>query len=432
MRTLIYFLLAVLIYSGDPQSVYSQSNYHWRAEKRLTENFFDTNPQFMRVNNPYHYTYNIETMIFERRMSGSDSVSRITIVKVDTGGLTGDPVYISSGEFEDTNPYLCIGNLFYTGLYDHAFAVWETKRISGSHIAGAFYSADIGWHEPFIIDSSADCHNPIAVATDSINYSVVFESSGEIIYKEIQARTGSVSYFYNLTSQDTSYCNAPQISDKIENVKKQVTYQRRNSNSSYSVLKRNLYNSNLWSEPEVIAGNGDNRNRGYILSYIEDEPSFESDFSGKWNIYSFFNNSLYTIPEANDSADNTSLVRFFNNRVTLNGFLYSDAIAYREHYLNQDRIIFKSLYLPKDTVMLNGNVGNTTMTINNGLFYRNYNFLIWVIYNKDSSGNSSLYGKSVQVYNTGISGSGDIIPEIFHCRKITPIPLIPILLSDIP
>jgi len=379
----------------------------------------------MKVKFNYFHTYNIETLIFERRITSSDSVSRICIVKVDTGGLTGDPVYLSSGEFDDTNPYVCIWDYYFTGQYRYAFAVWESKRITGSHIAGAFYSADMGWHEPFIIDSSADCHNPIAVATDSINYSVVFESSGEIIYKEIQARTGSVSYFYNLTSQDTSYCKSPQISDRIENVKKQVSYQRMNSDSTYSVLKRNLYNGNIWSEPAVIAGNGDNRNRGYILSYTDDEPSFESDFSGKWNIYGFYYNTLYSIPEANDSADNTSLVRFFNNQITLNGSLYSDAFAYREHYLNQDRIILKSLYFPKDTVMLNGNAGNTKMTINNGLTYHNYNYLIWVIYNKDSSGNSSLYGKSVQVYNTGISGSGDIIPKDFSLSQNYPNPFNP-------
>jgi len=75
--------------------------------------------------------------------------------------------------------------------------------------------------------------------------------------------------------------------------------------------------------------------------------------------------------------------------------------------------------------MLNGNAGNTKMTINNGLTYHNYNYLIWVIYNKDSSGNSSLYGKSVQVYNTGISGSGDIIPKDFSLSQNYPNPFNP-------
>ena len=422
-KIILLLLLQIVLYS----TVKSQHSYQWSPERKLTEGYYDSNPDYIR--DKFNISFNnntFETLIFERKNSENDSVSRICVVNIDTSGITGNTVYISSGDFNDKNPVICIGDYYNHSIYKHAFAVWESQRDSLIYIVGCYFNINTGWQSPFIIDSSAQCHNPDVASIDSLNYSVVYESSNDIIYKEVNADTGIINYEYNLTDGEMSVCKTPKILENIFNIKKQVTYEKQNTDSTFHLYKRNLNFGNIWSNPEIVYGVGDVRNAGFMTTYVDEIPLFESNQSGYWNIYSLHDNSLITINDFNDSADNTSLQRFFNNLITLDGYIYSDAIAYKENYSGINRLILNSTYASqKDTVIISGDPDKTSMTMSNGIYFQNYDFLIWVIYNKDSSGRSSLYGKSVIVRNTGISETGNILLDRYSLSQNYPNPFNP-------
>ncbi|MEP7146320.1 MAG: hypothetical protein ABI792_04880, partial [bacterium] len=401
-----YLLLNIIILSLTNCEIFAQ--YDWSPERKLTTGFYDSNPGFINTEFYFYEYSNFDLLIFERKHSETDSLSQICVATIDTGGIRENTYYLSDGSYADKNPCIYKGNNGGSGLY-YALAVWESKRSEGSLIVGCLFDLRRGWGNPFIIDSTSDNHNPKLVSIDTINYSVVYQSGNDIIYRRIQARDNFTSYIFNLTSDDTSVCSNPEISSIQFSNKTQISYQHRRHDGNYSILQKTR-NSNVWTNAEVISDKGDNRTSEYLLNYIGYSPAFESNRNGNWNIYQLGKNGYNVLPDINDSADNTSLQRFFNNIVT-DGLIYSNAYAYKEEFLNEKRILFNNYGYPasRDTVIINS-IENTGLTINGGLKLPNYDFFIWVVYNKDSAGTGSLYGKSVRVINTSINETGVRIP----------------------
>ncbi len=421
MKHLIFVSIFLLIIKADEISA---QPYNWNPEKKLTEGYYDSDPKFIQLINQNYWNHNLDLLIFKRKNSLTDTLSGICAVKIDTGGINGVPFYLSNGTFSDINPDVCIGNCCIE--IRNALAVWESKRQEGSIIAGCYFDYNLGWGKTFIIDSSSDNHNPKATGITNTTYSVVYQSGNDIIYKEIDAVNSSTIYSFNLTSGDTSVCSKPEIGRKpgiLNNT--QITYQQKKSDGDFSVLRRIYTSNNIWSEPEILSDLGDNRTSVYLLGETEYNPGIESNRSGNWNSYWFRENGLEGLSNFNYDADNTSLRTFLNNRVT-SSFIYSNTYAYKEELLNQKRIILfnKDFSNDKDTVPINS-IENTGLTINAGLKYFNYDFLIWVVYNKDNDGLSSLYGKSVRVKNTGIIENNSFSPDKFMIYQNYPNPFNP-------
>ena len=149
--------------------------YNWNREKKLTNGFYDSNPDFIQIVNYLYSGYNFDFLVFERRNFESDSLSSICVVKIDTGGIQGIPYYLSEGTFADKNPDICIGNAWGGGI-DHSLVVWESKRPEGVMIAGSYFDIYTGWGKPFIIDSTSDNHDPKITGISNNIFSIVYQS----------------------------------------------------------------------------------------------------------------------------------------------------------------------------------------------------------------------------------------------------------------
>ena len=402
----------------------SAQPYPWNSEKRLTEGFYDSNPKFIQLINQIYYGYNYDLLVFERRNAINDSLSRICVVKIDTGGFQGVPLNFTDGTFSDRNPDICIGNCCLE--IRNSLAVWESKRPEGILIAGCYFDANIGWGKPFIIDSSSDNHNPKAAGITNTTYSVVYQSGNDIIYKEFDAVNIQTIYSVNITIDDTSYFSKPEISKKqFIGDNTQIIYQQKRSEGSNSVIRRKYTSNNIWTEPEIISDIGDNRASVFLLGDTGYNPGIESNRFGNWNIFWFNENGLEGLSIFNNNANNTSLRTFLNNRIT-SSFISFNTYAYKEEFSGENRIILynKVLSNDKDTVFINS-IENTGLTINNGLKYFNNDFLIWVIYNKEIGVLSSLYGKSVRAKNTGINEYNSFIPDKITLSQNYPNPFNP-------
>jgi len=418
---IIIFIFLICTSAGELLS----QPYNWNPEKILSEGYYDSNPKFIQIINHNYFNYYFDFLIFERKTSEQDSLSAICVLKIDTGGVLGIPVNLTDGSFVDRNPDICIGNEYGGGII-YSMAVWESKREESNMIAGCFFNINNGWSKPFIIDSSADNHNPKVAAISNINYSVVYQSGNDIIYKELNAEINQTNYYINLTSGDTSYCIKPELARRWGNSYIQISYQQKRADGNYSVIRRTGSSNYTWSNPEIISDKGDNRSSGFLIDYVGYNTAFESNLYGNWNIYCLRENQLDTLPNINKDAHNTSLSRFFDNRVT-DRLIYSHAFAYKEELSNEKRIILNSFGYPyyKDTVLINS-IENTGLTINSGLKYINYDFWVWVVYNKADSGKSSLYGKSVRVMNTGINEFINNIPDKITLYQNYPNPFNPV------
>ncbi len=422
MKNLIVF---VFVFICITTAEISAQPYNWKPERKLTEGYFDSNPNFIQIINHHYSNYNFDYLVFERKNFENDTLSSICVVKIDTGGIQGIPLFLSSGTFEDKNPDICIGNEWGGGI-NYSLVVWESKRPEGVMIAGRFFDINLGWGNSFIIDSSSDNHNPKISGINNTNYSIVYQSGNDIIYKEINTVNNQTTYRINLTSDDTSYCSKPEIARGFNISNIQICYQQKRTDGNYTVIRRTGSSNHIWSNPEIISDNGDNRTSGFLLYYVGYNTAFESNFNGNWNIYSLRENIIDTLPGINNDANNTSLKRFFDNRVT-DGIIYSHAFAYKEEISDEKRIILNSFGYPyyKDTVLINS-IENTGLTINGGLNYFNYDFLVWVVYNKTDSGKSSLYGKSVRVMNTGIKEINTNLPDNITLYQNYPNPFNPV------
>ena len=71
-------------------------------------------------------------------------------------------------------------------------------------------------------------------------------------------------------------------------------------------------------------------------------------------------------------------------------------------------------------------IENTELTINSGLNYINYDFFVWVVYNKLNNGSSNLFGKSVRTLNTDINESVTLLPGKIFLYQNYPNPFNPV------
>jgi hypothetical protein len=310
--------------------------------------------------------------------------------------------------------------------------VWERVENSRVNIYGSTYYNGI-WSNPYPIDTASGIKKTPSLsyntaANNNFLYSVVYEKDGDIIFKNYESVLNQVWNSINLTDSIPDVCRNPKVSATVGYNLIYVVYERQKANSDFAIYYKRA-NTSLVFTGDTIALRGNNRNPNFVNNYGSVNVAYESNFSGKWGIYE------YAFAAANQPS---TLIQspLFNYR-NLTNYLYPiitnnpNYSAMLTSYIIQRPFVTKifstvSLNFPMDSITVGDSSCKSVLTINNGLTRNNnWTIRVWMVFDKDSAGFSTLEARGKLVVVGSIRQIGSVIPDKYSLSQNYPNPFNP-------
>ena len=254
-------------------------------------------------------------------------------------------------------------------------------------------------------------------------------NTGDIIFKNYESVLNQVWNNMNLTDSIPDVCRNPKVSATNGYSLIYVIYERQKANSDFAIYYKRA-NTSLVFAGDTIALKGNNRNPNFVNNYGSTNVVYESNFSGKWGIYE------YSFSASNQP---TTLVQspLFNYR-NLTNYLFPiitdnpNYSAMVTSYIIQRPLvtkIFSTLQIlpPMDSITIGDSTCKSVLTINNGLTRNNtWTVRVWMVFDKDSAGFSTLDARGKLVVIGGINQIGTTIPDKYSLYQNYPNPFNPV------
>jgi len=418
---IILFLYSLFFQTGNLKA---QSS--WTPVKTITSGYADKNPKFGTKQNLGPYLYKWEFLVFERHINQS---ANICVLKLGPSGQIDSTVYITNDAYSNLNPSISYDDGYeWTGyIIKKSLILWEKNRNGRTDIFGCFYNIISGWGAPFPVDTSAgNKFHPHSVYLNNSNFALVYEKNNDIIYRNLNAETNAVTYDTNLTVNESAVCKNPFI--MLINLKTYVSYEKKKPNNENQIDIRISQSFRVWTAADTIAYAGNNVNSGFVKSANYAVSVFNSNRLGNYNIYgviNFYNNTrvqenLVTKPGTKNSNFDSFIYPIITDD---NGSLVFQAKAHIETK-DSVKIKFGSYFTEQDSIAVNDSNYSANLSMNKGMALGNF-AKIWVVFNKDSSAFSNLYGKSISVIISKIIKTGNEIAETFSLHQNFPNPFNP-------
>ncbi|MBS1516471.1 MAG: T9SS type A sorting domain-containing protein [Bacteroidetes bacterium] len=426
IRIIISFFLLSLISENCRSQI-----YQWNPLQKLTSGYTDRNPGFGTKQENYASLFTWEFLVFERH---SDTVSNICVLKMGTDGPVDSVIYLTNGNVINLNPSISYNSDFFSTVINNSLVLWETNRNGRWDIYASYYETATGWQTPFAVDTSeSDKHSARSVYINSTNFGVVYERDNNIIFKILDAANHTVSYDTNLTSVGNSVCGNPFITYS-PNPRFYVSYEKEKPDGKREIEVRKSTLQPNWTAPDTVAYAGDNINNGMVGYFGSPVNIFISDRLGNYNIYG----TAIDVFEAQkpvviDTAfQNFDFESYLFPIITDGGFFnYANAYIRKSDSI---KIIFSDYINQNDMEAVSDSSYNISLTMNRGMQIGNFDALVWVVFNKDSSGFTNLYGKSIRIIILDINKVSSEIPVTFKLYQNYPNPFNPVtkIKFDIP
>ncbi len=431
--SILVIIAVLLITTAKPDITYSQGNF-WQPPVRITNGYTDRNPAF-GTKTIYTMSFGtFEFLAFERHAA---PYSQICVFKIGLNGPLDSAFYLTSGNSLKRNPSVSYSR--YGSVINSSLIMWESNQNGRWDIYGRYYSGGV-WQAIRPIDSSAvNKSSPCSYAYDSVNYFIVYEKSGDIIFRHYNPSANTILFDTNLTANDPDPCFNPKImfhnNSNVNNGYKLVTYEKNKTNGQKAVIFKKAGILPVWTAPDTAAYIGDN-SASSLTSLLWSGSGafsiiFESNRTGKYNIYNTEiapngtkTQSLLTNYPNNGNYNRTKFYSLFYPIIT--DYLPVHVSAHIRKGLDSTKIMFDNhLGMLADSVTIGDTSKNIVFAMNNGLLAPNWFVHIWVIYPKDSAGFTKLYGKKKVFMLGGITRTNSEIPEKFSLSQNYPNPFNP-------
>lgn len=425
---LLVLLLSCALLLSFFQSAFPQ--YSWESEIKLTSGYNDRNPSFGPQSSSWSYNaYGFEFFIFERN---SAITTNICVLKMGLTGPVGGVVNLTTNAAPKRNPFIAysMGQWPYPYNIAYAVAVWEEYRNTRWDLYASSYDSVAGWSQPYAFDTASfSKSNPRGANTSGSDFIIAYEKNGDVIYREFNSVTKSVTAEANLTSLDTSYCSNPNaIRTYGSNSSVLVTYNRRKADGKSALYYARRVN-NIWISTESIAYSGNNYFNDFENTYSSYLGIiFESDRIGRKNMY-ISNLNTYNWTQ---TLDTVTYLRDGDN-YSFRGVLYPVITDYYSFFhawvfLKKSgqgiKLMMNKSYSDLDSALLGDSSKSIKLTLNQGIFY-NWNAIGWAVYNKDSASSSSLYARRKIIIINDIRKINNEIPIEFSLNQNYPNPFNP-------
>lgn len=414
---LAFFMLFEIFVS----ELYSQG-IMWDRAQRVTSGYVDRNPSF---DTKYANSCGIKGftfLVFERVNSLSNS--DICVIKFNFDSAFGGVKYLTNNSKINRNPKISWNSYNYLDSVSIALVVWETVENNRVNIYGCSYS-NYAWSLPFSIDTGAGIKaNPKVNYSSGQVFSIVYENSGDIIFKQIDVITHNVSNSFNLTSTDTSECKSPCVSSSNSNPKYLVFYQRQKPNREYAIYYKKATSSFDWTGDSVTTV-GNNIHPEIASSFLN-AVVFESKRNEKYAIFSYvYSYNIYQI-YYNPSFNYSNFQNYFFPMITKVYSLFQCVLRQSNDYMKLMFGFGDGQFL--DSMIVSDTSHKPVVTMGNGIFppQQTYPYqMVWTVYNKDSAGFSMLYALGKNIYITDIRKTGEEIPGNYNLSQNYPNPFNP-------
>ena len=431
MKTKLLFCVLALAFcfSIFSELSYAQGNFYDKSQS-VTSGFIDKNPNFdsKRIYN-VNFAY-ICFLAFERWIDANSS--NICVKKFGFDSAYGPVKYITNDNNKiNRNPQLAYKHVTGPDSVSNAMLVWEKVENSRVNIYGATYSNSV-WSAPYPIDTGAgnksSPHIALNTALYSGNvYSVVYEKNGDIFYLNYESVLNQITNFTNLTDTISSVCRNPNVCNNLNSQPVFVTYERQKANSDFAIYYKKA-GSNYIFTGDTLALRGNNRNVNFLNAYYQVAVSYESNFSGKWGIYEYvYGNSQPSALLQNTVFNYRNLENFLFPIITNNPNFSSMLTAYIIQRPSVTKIFSTvALNLPMDSITVGDSSSKCNITVNNGLFRNMSNFArVWMVFEKDSAGFSTLEARGKLVVLGNIHQIGNTVPDKYSLSQNYPNPFNP-------
>lgn len=442
-----FFLFTVLtaISFFSANNILKSQPFEWQPAQKYTSGFVDKNPSFGNPELMFFNTYSWEFLIFER---GSFLLNnRICVMKVGLNGPVDTVSYLTDNNSLNYHPSVSYDLPAGSegGQINIALALWESYRNGKYDIYGSYYNQGNGWSSPFPFDTGAyNKSMPRSAYLNNSVFAVVYEKNNDIIYRHFNPVTQTVSYDTNLTAGDTSVCKNPFIGHHpFSGSRYSVSYEMKKADNKNAVYVRSTSGIPVWTSPDTIAYLGNNVNSGFVFANFGNYLSgvFNSDRAGSYGVYatsiyssggsnfqdrvisdagsdnSSFHSIIFPVITAN-LPDNSLGINSINFQAAAHIKKSSDSVRVKFHTYN---FIYQS-----DSSTAGNSAANVSLAMNRGIKLGSFDARIWAIYNKDSSSYSMLYGRYINIINTGIVKTESPVPQNFILHQNYPNPFNPV------
>lgn len=407
--------------------VLSQTGF-WDKSQRVTSGYIDKNPSFdVKRTINYGLSY-ISFLVFERRTLIDNS--NICVIKFGYDSAYGGVKYITNdNNIINRNPQIAYKHTTVPDSIQNAMIVWEKVENSRVNIYGSTYFNRI-WSAPYPIDTGAGIKSSPHLSYNSALsgnylYSVVYERDGDIIFKNYESILNQVWNDINLTDSIADVCRNPNVSAMVNyNQPIFVVYERQKANGDYALYYKKSGTSYIFTG-DTVALRGNNRNANFLNGIGGISVSYESNFSGKWGIYEY----VY-----GGSQANTLLQSGLFNYRNLKNFLYpiitNGPMTYYSlltSYIIQRPAVTKilstiQLGLLMDSITIGDSSSKSVLTLGNGLTKMTNTLRVWMVYDKDSAGFSTLDARGKLIVISNVNRIGTEVPGSYSLGQNYPNP----------
>ncbi len=410
----------------------SQTGF-WNKSQRVTTGFVDKNPSF-DTKRPYNWgTANFTFLIFERW--SSLNTSNICVTKFGYDSSFGGVQYLTNNNKLNKNPKIAYKMVSsYGNTLTNAMAVWEVYENSRTNIYGATYNNNV-WSAPYPIDtSSGNKANPYISYNSALSnyylYSIVYEKDGDIIYKNYESVLNATWNEFNLTTSETENCRNPKVASDIALLLPHfVVFEKQKPNGDYGLYYKKSTTAYIWSG-DTISTIG-NIKGSYIAngSINTIGVAYESNKSGKWGLYATDYSNYYGTVSQSSLIVQSPMYNYRNvtNFLIANITDYTGGLnCYVRQAANSTKIMtagstFNSFI---DSLTVGDSSSKTIITLGNGILsnINNYAIMIWMVFDKDSAGFSTLNARGKSFLLSGINLISTEIPSAFSLSQNYPNP----------
>jgi len=422
--SLSYLLITFCIFILITDNLYSQPG--WSSIIRLSAGHVDKNPVFGEIPSPNWGVGSNEFFAFERNVGANP---KIYVMKMGTTGPLDTGVNISNNNFINRNPAIAY---YASSGYGHeikkVLVVWETNVNGNYDIYGSFYSLSSGWTSPApIVVSSVNKSKPRVSALDSNHFVITYESNGDIYFKRYL--NGTWLPDSNLTSNEPAACSNPYISFSYNGMVIYISYEKFISNTQTAVLFTRKQVTSSWSAADTAAYLGINKNIGFLSSWGDMYMAFESNRSGRWELYDtwvtntgtgkYQEKLIYSTPAG------SNLYQYVSCLIPIITDYVSSANAYVRKYQDSTKIITGGYYT-SGGIYIGDTTKNTRLAIGRGLFIQaGFKVRMWLVFTKDSLAYTNLYALYSDIFMGGLNKTGNEIPGKYILSQNYPNPFNP-------
>jgi len=418
MKKITLLILLTLILGNES---FGQSPYSWSSLTRLTSGYIDTNPGFASLQSSFYGLLKWEFLVFQRKM---DTTSQICVLKMNQFGLMDSVRYITHNNYINRNPSIAYMINNWIDSIKTSFAVWETNQNGKWDLYGSYFTTASGWSAPFPVDTTSfDKSSPKAIMINATDAAIIYSRSGKIIYRRFNAATGNQISETNLTPSLSQNCIKPQTGKRSNSWI--VAFSAQKSDSTYALYKTSSSNDGVtWTIPDTVTTTGNNFATTIGHSFnLTPNIIYESKRNGRYGIF--------------NSADQVTPTIFYSSNYDYYGLQYylfpiitdqfsAQLSACVRKSADSTKIILDQHYnfiQTKDSVTIGDSSKKTSVAVNQGIHYGDA--MVYVVFNKDTAGYTSLYYKRRLVSTGAINFTGNYAAADFRLHQNYPNPFNP-------